>query len=80
MPICYEIDIEIERGEDYPLPGFAHIPFRFREDIPLTPESIRERVSDFFNEWVNRIGKYDATVRQRYRDIINWHVVGVYEC
>lgn len=80
MPICYEIDIEIERGPDEDLPGSVHLPHRIQVPDQLTPDQIQEAVEDFFGRWLGRIGESDPKRLLAFGRLIGWEVVSLYGC
>lgn len=78
MPICYEIEIEIERGPDDPKPGPGRFRRPIKSDRPLTTEEIETEIDKMLKKMKKDLFDYDKG--DRIGSLIDYNILGIFNC
>ena len=78
MPICYEIEIEIERGPDDPKPGTARIKTKITKEEQINQEQLEIEIDKFLKKLKKTLFDYDRG--DRVGELRDYNILGIFPC
>lgn len=80
MPICYEIDVEFQRGDPEHIGEQQRIPLQLPFPNPLTPDELNDIVPNAYNDLVRKITGSDPSRVPYFGQFTGFTVISIYEC
>lgn len=80
MPICYEIDIDFERGDEGHEGEQRRIPLQIPRPVPISPDAMDEAAREMYRDWVAKVVGSDPSRASYFGKFRGYNIISIYPC